>query len=134
MRAIAIVLLLGCGGGSKQAAAPKPAASCEAAAAGMVAMMQDGRENVEEEAGAYRTMIARRCDDDRWSAEAKNCLSSMKTKDDAQVCATLLTDDQQGNLVRDQDARMKTAPQAEPPAPKKLMKSRNAGDPCDGGE
>lgn len=116
MRALLAILALGCGGGSKASTTPKPVATCSAAAKGMVALMQKGGDNVDEERGEYATIIEGRCEKDSWSPEAKDCLSTMTKPDDAQVCATLLTDEQQGNLVADQDARLK-AKQAAEPAP-----------------
>lgn len=55
-----------------------------------------------EQADALRRLIRVRCEQDGWSAEATRCLIAMQKLDDAAPCARLLTDDQQGALVRDQ--------------------------------
>jgi hypothetical protein len=49
-----------------------------------------------------RNLIRQRCTLDAWSPEAQRCLADMKTPDDANVCGTLLSDDQQAALVKAQ--------------------------------
>lgn len=60
-------------------------------------------------------LVRTRCEQDAWSPEAVKCLADMKNLDEANHCATLLTEAQQAALVRDQDAASgaKAAPQAE---------------------
>lgn len=55
-------------------------------------------------------MISKRCEEDRWSPEAKRCLAEFKTASDADVCGTLLTDDQQAALIRDQNQKFGAPP------------------------
>ena len=111
----AVVFAFGCGGSKSASTTPKEPPTCSVVADAMVAMVQQGRKNVEEEAGDIATIIRTRCTDDQWTPEARKCLADMKTNDDAKVCATLLTDDQQANLARDQDKRMKIPdPEGEP--------------------
>jgi hypothetical protein len=105
------------------------------------------------DADGLRKMIRERCDQDHWSPEAQRCLSDMKTADDANVCSTLLTDDQQAALVKAQQAKYGagSTPGADggaapkepekPPTrgakPKDSKGSKGSGgdhDPCDGGE
>src|SRR5690606_6637530 len=50
-------------------------------------------------------MIRTRCEADRWTAEARACLAKIATPQDADACGALLTEEQQANLVRDQQAR-----------------------------
>lgn len=57
----------------------------------------------EDKVRAMVQMISKRCEEDRWSPEAKRCLADYKTEDDARVCATLLSDDQQAALAREGD-------------------------------
>jgi hypothetical protein len=59
-----------------------------------------------EEADALRNLIRERCEQDRWSAQATDCLIAMKQVTDAEACAPLLTEAQQEALVRDQSARL----------------------------
>jgi hypothetical protein len=151
MRIALLVLVLGCGGGSKKAEAPKSAeASCAAVAEGMVGMMMEGKEQTpkaKEAMAGFTEIIRTRCDADAWSAEARQCLAAMKTREDAERCSNMLTEEQQANLVRDEKAKYgegTPAPEenraAEPPAqapaetPKKAKGSPKPGDPCDGGE
>jgi hypothetical protein len=113
MRALLIVLVIGCGGSSKSSSQTMPSArssepNCSGASDGMVAMMMEGKEgkgNADARADEFRILIRTRCEDDKWSAEARQCLSEMKTRTDAEQCATKLTDEQQQNLVRDQKAK-----------------------------
>jgi hypothetical protein len=164
MRIAILVLALGCGGGSKASTTPKGGVTCAAVADAMVGMMMEGKnqENAAETAEAFNTIIEKRCDADVWSPEARKCLAAMRTRADAEQCSTLLTDEQQANLVRDQKAKFgassgateqdaeapanTTAPpppspmrsvepkEQEAPQPKNGTKTRKTGDPCDGGE
>ena len=112
MRALlAIALLAACGGGSKSSSTtPKKApVTCATTADGMMAMMMEGKEGnkerVEEAADGFKAIIRTRCEQDSWTAEAQQCLSTMKTRTDAERCSTMLTEEQQANLVRDQKAK-----------------------------
>ena len=102
------------------------------------------------DADGLRKMIRERCEQDQWSPEAQRCLSEMKTADDANVCSTLLTDDQQAALVKAQQAKYGAPgadggaapkepekPPTRGPKPKDSKGSKGSGgdhDPCDGGE
>lgn len=163
----AMVLAAACGGGgSKSSTTPAPGPTCAAVADAMVAMMMEGKEQTEAAAataGDFETIIRTRCDEDAWTAEAKQCLATMQTRTDAERCSTLLTAEQQENLVRDQKAKFGAGPATEkgesapepepepatgaapppppapgspPPTPLKSSppKTRRTGDPCDGGE
>ena len=110
MRWLAILVLTACGGGAKPAqptAPPKKAASCAAAADGMVGMLVAGMDPKppDETADGIRKLITTRCTEDKWSPEAQRCLADMKTADDANVCGTLLSDDQQAALGAAQKAQ-----------------------------
>jgi hypothetical protein len=164
MRTAVIALVLAaCGGSNKSATMAKSdGPTCAAVADSMVAMMAEGKESTKAFVDAkegFVTIIRTRCTDDVWTAEAKQCLATMKSRADAERCSTLLTETQQANLVRDQKAKFGADPEPEaqaaepaaaPPAPleaekneppKKLRsapakpaKTKKAGDPCDGGE
>ncbi len=159
MRIALLVLVLGCGGGSKKAAeTPKEAPTCAAVADAMIALMLEGKEQtpkVKETTEGFTAIIRNRCDADAWSADAKQCLAGMTTRDDAERCSKLLTEEQQANLVRDEKAKYgapPAEPEAAPPppspastgapmndekakeAPKRSKGSPKPGDPCDGGE
>jgi hypothetical protein len=50
-----------------------------------------------------RNLITKRCTADNWTLAAKQCLLTMKDGKDAEHCATMLTDEQQEALMRDQN-------------------------------
>ncbi len=103
MRAFLFVVLAACGGGGgKPAEKPaSPAVSCAAASDGMTGFLVAGMDPKppDDAADSLRALIRERYDQDGWSPEARRCLKDMKTADDANVCGTLLTDDQQAKLV-----------------------------------
>ena len=150
MRSVLLALVVAaCGGGSKSSTtAPKDAGpTCTTVADSMVAMMAQGKESTKafvDKKEGYTTIIRTRCTEDAWTADAKQCLSTMKNREDAERCGTLLTEVQQQNLVRDQQKQFEPPPQdpepqtqAAPPAPAeapKASKTKKRGDPCDGGE
>jgi hypothetical protein len=117
-------------------------ASCDGVADGMVGMMMEGKEQtpkLRETSEGFKQIIRTRCEADAWSSDAKWCLTGMKTQADAERCSTMLTEEQQANLVRDEKAKYgegTPAPEAQAPAetPKKSKSSPKPGDPCDGGE
>jgi len=97
----------GCGP-SKAAETPMPATpTCAGAAAHMVDAMAAGKDPrpPDETINALIALIRGRCEQDRWTPEAVACLNAMASAADADRCSTLLTEDQQAALVRDQDAR-----------------------------
>lgn len=142
MKRFLFIVLAACGGGSKSEPTLKQAApaSCGEAATGMLSMMnQDAKDTVEE----FKKLIANRCERDAWASDAKQCLSTMKTRTDAERCSTLLTDEQQANLVRDQKAKFgareaeapeaapgggASAVQASPPPPTEAPKDSRGGE------
>ena len=101
-----LVLVVGCGGGQKPREAPPP--SCSQVADGMVAQMLATKQQPppQETADMIKDIIHTSCDRDAWSEPARRCLAAMKTEDDADRCAPLLTDAQQAALVREEKARM----------------------------
>lgn len=109
MRALIFVVVVACGGsGAPPAHAPAPAgASCAAAADGMVGILPFSKDPkvAAEAADELRALIIGRCDADQWSPAARRCFKDMKTADDANVCGTLLTDDQQAALVKAQEEK-----------------------------
>ena len=107
MRVLILVVVVACGG-TPPVAKPVPAgASCAAAADGLVGIMPFSKDPkvTTDAADAARKLIIGRCDGDQWSPEARRCFKDMKTADDANVCGTLLTDDQQASLVKAQEEK-----------------------------
>ncbi len=109
MRVLILGVLVACGGGrTPPAEKPSPAgASCAAAADGMVGMLiaSMNPKPPDEDADALRKLVVERCDKDVWSPDARRCIKDMKSADDANVCGTLLTDDQQAALVKAQQEK-----------------------------
>jgi hypothetical protein len=142
MRTLLLALVLAaCGGGSKSPATPKgESTTCAAVADAMLAPLTEGKEQTkamldkkEELAGTIRT----RCDEDAWGDQARGCFTSAKTLEAVDACSAQLTDDQRAKLnATFGGSPPEAGPAAAPPAeaPEKTMKSRKAGDPCDGGE
>jgi len=156
----AFVIAAGCGGSSKPSTTAKvEGPTCTDVAESMVTMMGEGKESTKAFVDAkegFTTIIRTRCDDDNWTADAKRCLATMKSHADAEHCSTMLSEEQQANLVRDEKAKFgagsEPTPQAETggapapaapveaekdraaPKPKTTTKTRKTGDPCDGGE
>jgi hypothetical protein len=152
---IAVVLVACHHADAPAPAAPRGPTQCARASDSMVQAMLDRLPAKDtpptEEADALRNLIRERCEQDGWSAEAIQCLIAMKRLEDAEGCAKLMTDDQQAALVRDEAARFGAPPAAQPasaapaalppPAPgapakdqAKPRKTKDKGDPCDGGE
>lgn len=110
VRGIWLLVLAACGSAaSPPPAAPRGPTACARASDNMVQALLDrlSREDPvpTDEADALRNLIRERCERDRWSAEATDCLIAMKQVADAEACAPLLTEAQQEALVRDQAAR-----------------------------
>jgi len=101
-----LVVLVACGGAQTPKDAPAP--SCAKVADGMVAEMLATKQQPppQETADMIKDIIRTSCDRDAWSDPARRCLATMKTEDDADRCAALLTDEQQAALVREEKARL----------------------------
>ncbi|HEY5947950.1 MAG TPA: IPT/TIG domain-containing protein [Kofleriaceae bacterium] len=100
---LAIVMgLYACSGGSRPAAPVVPANSSAADCASTAAVVLKSLTPEEEAAvdhSAIKTEIAKRCDDDKWTVEARNCLSAAQTKDAVHDCGYQhLTQAQQDKL------------------------------------
>ncbi|MBL0219553.1 MAG: hypothetical protein IPQ07_37515 [Myxococcales bacterium] len=108
-------LLVACdGGAAKPPAKPAaPAMSCTKAADGMVSLLVANKDPKppDEATDKLRKLIRERCEQDAWSFEAQRCFGDMKTIDDANVCGTLISDDQQAALIKAQDAATGAKPQ-----------------------
>jgi hypothetical protein len=92
-------------------------------------------------------VVRKRCADDRWSDDARNCLATIETDDELEGCRRHLSGPQQQAVERDLDAALgspavlpaakKSAP---PPAPTTTPSTtrgptrRTGADPCEGGE
>jgi hypothetical protein len=131
VRAIWLLVLAACGAAaSPPPAAPSGPTACARASDNMVQALLDRLARQDpvptEEADALRNLIRERCEQDRWSAKATDCLIAMKQVADAEACAPLLTEAQQEALVRDQAARgpVNSAPASGSPA---------SGGPASGG-
>ena len=86
MRTAVIALVLAaCGGSSKSSTMAKAGPSCGDVANAMVGMMAEGKESTKAFVDAkedFVTIISTRCTQDAWTAEAKQCLATMKSRED----------------------------------------------------
>ena len=107
MRWLALVVLAACSSPQRKEPPPppRPAASCEAAADGMIALLvrSQTEKPPEDAVDKLRVLITTRCREDRWTTEAQACLAKLQTPEDANTCSTLLTEDQQAALVKAQE-------------------------------
>jgi hypothetical protein len=128
-------LLIACGGSPKAADAPHaPDATCESTAAHMIDVMAAPMDPPppEDAVRGMVQMISKRCEQDRWSPEARRCLAGYKTQDDARVCETLLSDEQLAALAREGD-KLGGGPKAKaPPDAEGGAGAGAAGAPADG--
>ncbi len=124
-----IALLLGaCGGGHKVATTPaQPAITCASVADAMVGAMVATKEPRPGDAviTSFTILIRTRCDEDHWTVEARQCLATMTTRAEAERCSTLMTESQQANLVRDQQAKF-----GEPEPPPAAPEAARAAEPA----
>jgi hypothetical protein len=121
-------------------------ASCDQAVGKMMDTMTASKPDAPPAAvKQYHDLFVSHCQADAWSPEVRACLAGSKTLDDADQCATKMTDAQRGAL----DQEMRPAPGASPPpaaqpaatapAPSPPASSstrsptKKSGDPCDGG-
>ena len=104
----AFVIAAGCGGSSKSSTTPKAdEPTCAVMADAMVARMAEGKEATPalvETKERLTKVIRTSCEQDAWSRDARQCIATMKTGEEAEHCATLLTEQQQDNLARAQAA------------------------------
>lgn len=111
-RAVLLVCVTACSHAPAPVApqAPPPATCARAAGhtADLVAIGLDPPPP-DDAVNALITLVRTRCEEDAWSPEARQCLSTMQTASDADRCGTLLTEEQQAALVRDQEAMLGTA-------------------------
>jgi len=106
-------MLAGCPA-AKPPEAPKPAGpTCANAAQHMVDEMAAAKDPrpPDDRLNAMIAMIENRCEQDQWSSQAIACLSKIKSLADADQCGTFMTQAQQDNLVRDQEAKPKATPE-----------------------
>lgn len=143
MRTVLLALVLAaCGGSSKSSSTPNAdGTSCTAVADAMLAPLSEGKDQTKamlDKKQELATTIRARCEEDAWSAQARGCFTSAKTLDAVDACSAQLTDDQRTKLNSTFGGPPPEAPAAAPPAeseaPKRSMKTRKTGDPCDGGE
>ncbi len=148
-RILLLVLALGACG---QSAEPKTAAmapkSCDNVADHVVSLMSASAKSPED-VDPFRRIIAKRCSEDAWSADAQQCMLSIKSLDEGNACEKQLTEAQAKAFEADtQTAAAKlggsappppsaaTAP-GDPPAAQPAMakhKAANSSDPDEGGD
>ena len=113
MKLAIVVALAACGGSAKPK--PVPAATCEDA----TKHYEDAVDVPTEKRTRAHAAFVKRCTDDVWSVEARNCLAQMQPLDDARVCLAKLAPAQRAALDGD------IASINRPPAPPREL------TPCD---
>lgn len=125
MRIWLAIVLAACSAGAK---APPPEApkrtagpSCEAVGDAMVNQLIADKDPRPPDTAVdpIRNLITKHCTADSWTLDAKQCLLTMKNAQDAEHCATLLTDEQQAALANEQgagDPKKPSTPTPESPA------------------
>ena len=86
MRALTITLVLLCGCPKDPNDPARAAQRCNDAAAMAVMVLQDAPKGESDAKGNFRAVIANRCVEDRWTAEAIECTSAAGTSDALKTC------------------------------------------------
>jgi hypothetical protein len=140
------------GAASGSATAEAPKSQCAQVADHLVGLMSAKSVATPEQMDPFRKVIATRCDQDLWTAQAQQCFMGANSLDDADRCQPTLTQSQQDALQRDGQAAAGpgagggaptgAAAPASAPAPaappdngrKTRGPAKPGGDPCEGGE
>jgi hypothetical protein len=98
--AIAMGLLAACGsGGTKQNTVPENSAAVDCTSTAAVITRVLAAEHKQPEPAAVKTDVAKRCTDDKWTAEARTCLLGANTGQALHDCGyKTLTQEQQDKL------------------------------------
>lgn len=98
--AIAMSLIAACGGGgSKEKTVPENTAAVDCTSTAAVITRVLAAENKQPETAAVKTEVAKRCTDDKWTADARNCLLGANTGQALHDCGyKTLTQEQQDKL------------------------------------
>ena len=100
MRRAAVAIAIGACWREPRPAAPTPAATCAATVATMIDAIHSPHWD-DETKGNLRAVIAYRCTEDRWSADALACFAAAKTEHDVDTCGkTKLAKDQLDRIER----------------------------------
>jgi hypothetical protein len=116
MRALALVMMVGCGGSSPPPATPDDSAAlktgCERMADHLVSLMAPGRADLPSEEQPTelvdqitRTLI-KRCVADEWGTEARGCFTTAATLEATDTCAPFLTVPQRDAMNADMAAAL----------------------------
>ncbi|MBS1120014.1 MAG: hypothetical protein H6Q90_2242 [Deltaproteobacteria bacterium] len=101
------VVLAGCGRAQPPAAPMLEADTCGSVADHMVEQLLIGKDPRPPDAtvDGIKNIIRARCKQDAWTVAAQDCLRKIQNAADADRCASLLSEEQQAALVRDEQAR-----------------------------
>jgi hypothetical protein len=91
---------IGCGNGGKPSRAKAEGAPCGAVADHVIALMAAAQEPPPGAATRFRDVIAARCAEDAWSAEARACMAAVARIQDIDRCKQHLTEVQAAALDR----------------------------------
>lgn len=155
---LAVMFVVGCGGQAKPAQTPiQPASRCDQVSDHVISLMTASKHAAPEDVDPYRQLLARRCNEDRWGADAQQCMLVATTLQEAGACNDKLSAEQQDKLQKEGQALSHRAPETEqkedasaggaPPPPPAARPApvpatrapqpkggRKTGDPCEGGQ
>ena len=122
---LVVFALAACSHDAKQAdpvAADKspPPSKCAQVADHVVSIMASDGKATPDQLAPFSKVISTRCDQDHWTAEAQDCLISIKNLDDGDKCEKQLTPDQAKALETDGEAaaaKLGGGPGGPPPPP-----------------
>jgi len=85
---------------------PPPAVTCAKVADHIVSLMSGAQNMPPEASDPFRRIVEQRCDQDRWSTDAKSCLLNITTLEEGEKCQQLMTEAQVDAFHRDTQAAL----------------------------
>jgi hypothetical protein len=110
MRGALVALVLASGACSKpkpeSPPPPRPTTKCPNVADHLVSLMSGAAKHPPEAVDPLRRVIGTRCEEDRWSADAQQCLLDLASLADGARCQAMMTAAQVEAFQRDSEAAM----------------------------
>ncbi len=107
-----VLVVAACGSAPPPARPPAGPSTCERIADHLVGMMGAAAKATPEQLDPFRRVIGTRCTQDRWSAQAQQCLLAASTLEAGDACGSQFTPEQKQALDRDGRDALSTMPQA----------------------
>ncbi|MGE5183373.1 MAG: hypothetical protein ACM31C_14985 [Acidobacteriota bacterium] len=110
-----LLVVAACGGSAPPPAKPPPGpTTCERIADHLVGMMGASSKATPEQLDPFRRVIGTRCTQDRWSAQAQQCLLAAATLEAGDQCGSQFTPAQKQALDRDGRDALSSMPKPQP--------------------